>query len=125
MADEEEVEPALPALRAPVSVEVVRAPIGELPFVQHPSHDTLVKRQVMPDVQGFDTRIYFEVAELEALLALAKSSVNRRVVLHGAQLVINVYVGKDGNQYEAWKFRGKPRAEGSLLDELTPGVSRR
>jgi hypothetical protein len=60
---------------------------------------------------------------VDVLHRLASASMSRRVVLHGVELTCELYRGKDGSGnahlYEVFKLGGVPRAEGSLLDELT------
>jgi hypothetical protein len=99
-----------------------RGPIDRLVPLQRPGSDEVLRKDKITN-PGVDRRLFLDRAMLRKLLDMAESSITGRVVLHGAELTVELLKGKDGNVYESWTISGAPRAEGSLLDELYAGTT--
>lgn len=76
--------------------------IRDLPTLQHgPHHDEVVRKVRFPvDERQADVRLYFAVEQLETLLAVARSSPTRRVVLHDAYFEVEQRKTKGGHAYD-------------------------
>ena len=98
-----------------------RAPIDRLVPLQRPGGDEVLRKERITN-PGVDRRFYLDRMMLRKLLDMAESSVTGRVVMHGAELTIELLKSTDGHVYESWTVSGAPRSEGSLLDELTAGL---
>lgn len=99
-----------------------RAPVDRLVPLQRPGGDEVLRKERITN-PGVDRRFYLDRAMLRKLLSMAESSTTGRVVMHGAELTIELLKAKDGHVYESWTVSGAPRAEGSLLDELSAGMA--
>lgn len=89
-----------------IAVSTIRGGLKDVPFLQEPNHDQIVRRVRIPDVPG-DQRLYLHIDDLENMLRIARSSPAQRVVIHDLCLVVETRRTKRGHSYDVVAFEGR------------------
>lgn len=103
-----------------ISWDFLRSPIKEVPALQIGGGYEVLRKVRFPDAQGAgiaqDRRLHLDVATLERMLKIARSSPTLRCVVHGIQVEVTQFRTPNGHIFESWSFAGYPVPEGSLRD---------
>jgi hypothetical protein len=79
--------------------EVDNAPL------QIPGRDTIVQKvKIAGPRTKLDTRMYWDCAELEGLMAIAKASRTTRLEMVMVGLEVTTFQAKSGHNYQVWKL---------------------
>lgn len=89
-----------------VAISTLKGGMRDVPFLQEPKHDTIVRRVRIPDKPG-DQRLYLHIDDLENMLRIARSSPSQRVVIHDLGLVVETRQTKTGHRYDVVAFEGR------------------
>lgn len=91
-------------------VRSIHLPLRELPALQQPGYDPLIRKWVAFEglSDRLDVRLYLGIEALERLLEAARSSLVRRVAIHGLQFELEERQARDGHRYVVCAFTGVP-----------------
>lgn len=80
--------------------------VQDVPFLQEPRHDEIVRRARIPATPG-DQRLYLHITALEDMLEIARSSPSQRVVVHDLTLEVETRRSSSGHTYDVVSFLGR------------------